>query len=161
MYHTTGAPGLEWDYVDFQYTASDICDGSDHPDTMWQAVDVRDVLQNFYCEPDNYRKCYYWVKATLCSWNDIDFFKFSPLHKAKIVLRTTGDVDTAGGYAHVVDDEIFDFDGDDNSGEGLNFEIAVKYNVLPGEWIYIDVRAVGYHLTDQDYVLIVQEYRVD
>jgi len=160
MYHTTGAPGLEWDYVDFQYIASDICDGSDHPDTMWQAVDVRDVVSNFYCEPDNYRKCYWWVVASLCSIYDDDFFKFSPQYRAVITLRTTGDTDTVGGYTHIWNDGTWDFDGDDNSGEGLNFEIKVQYIVEPDEWVYIHVAAPGNH-TNHDYVLVVEEYRVD
>jgi hypothetical protein len=127
---------------------------------MWQAVDVRDVVTNFYCEVDNWRRCYWWVKASLCSIYDQDFFKFKPSNLSSITIRSAGDTDTYGGYTHIWNDGTWDFDGDDNSGDGLNFEIHVKYRVEPDEWVYIHVVPTGYH-TDHDYVLIVEVNRLD
>ena len=96
--------GGSWEYVDSNYIDSDTCHGSDHPDTMWLAADVRDVMTNFYCEPDNWRRCYWWVKASLCSIYDQDFFKFKPSNLSSITIRSAGDTDTVGGYTHIWND---------------------------------------------------------
>ena len=115
----------------------------------------------FYCEPGNRGRCCWWVNASLCSISDEDWFKFQPRERSSITIRSAGDTDTQGADTHIWNDGItWDFDGDDNSGDGLNFEIHSKYIVEPNEWVYIHVEPTGLH-TDHDYVLIVEVNRLD
>ena len=72
---------------------------------------------------------------------DYDFFRFEVLERGKVVVYTTGDLDT---YGVLLDSDLIHIDDDQNGGPGYNFKIV---GVLGAGEYYVQVAATGHSST--------------